>query len=236
MRSIEPVESDLRYEMLSSRQQMYVDWIAGGQTIIDDEGNLQPLTSIEFATKLGVTRQAIHAYRKLPGFWSMVRDRRTELYGQDRMSFVYKAMMRKAIKGDTSAMKLMMQQARVLEAERTQVDVTGTLAVAVVNYGTYDASLTPQASVPIQNPDKVKVIHREKKLLAGEKGQKQKVPVPASITSSPQLNTSDSPNAKPPTTREFRKRPPKPEVIRENTKAVVIQRGKQPVHFKKKVG
>lgn len=219
----------IQYEVLKPSQQIYVDWLAGGQTLIDQDGKLEQLTSIALSERVGVTRQALWKYRKLPGFWDMVRERRTELYGQDRMSLIYRAMMGKALKGDTSAAKLMMQQARVLEAERTALEVSGTIAVAVVNYGTGGGVSTPiiESSTAL-----------EKSVSVGEKAQKFQVPVPRSITSHTQPDESYSASGeadtakavKPPKVRE--PNPPRQQPL-EGRAEVVLEPGKAPIRLKR---
>lgn len=143
------------FEKLPLRQQIYIDWLAGGNTLIDPEGKFETVTGDQLAQRLGVSRQGMHKWRKIDGFWDHVADRRRVLYGRERMSMVYKAMMGKALKGDTAAMKLMMQQARMLEAERTDVNVSGVIGVAVINYGTGEQKELPAAEKP--QVDKVPV-------------------------------------------------------------------------------
>ena len=180
------VDDSLRtYEMLSAKQRIYVDWVAGGGTIVTEDGQISTLTSQALADSLGVSRQAIHKYRKLKGFWDIVADRRRELYGQDRMSLLYKAVWAKGLKGDTAAAKLMMQQARVLEAERSQVDVTGAIGVAVINYG--DKGSVSHNVIEAQG---------EKNVAApGEKPQIGEVPVPDIYTQHPQPESPDTAKA-----------------------------------------
>lgn len=210
------VKERKQYVDLGLKQRRYVDWVAGGGTEVDDDGKLVSLTSIDLAAQMGVTRQAIHKYRQIAYFWDIVADRRRELYSQDRMSMLYRAVWAKGLKGDTSAAKLMMQQARVLEAERTDVNVSGTVAVAVVNYST----------------------GVEQKELPGQgKPQLVEVPVPEYIASTTEKKNPDTPygadtgnvvvkELKVPKPRK--QNPPKQQ---EGT-PVVVEEGKPAIHFK----
>lgn len=202
--------------MMSLKQRRYVDWVAGGGTEVDNDGKLVTVTSLELASQLGVSRQAIHKYRRIANFWDVVADRRRELYSQDRMSMLYRAVWAKGLKGDTAAAKLMMQQARVLEAERSDVNVSGAVAVAVINYSVGSENNT----VP-----------------SGEKVQLNEVPVPEYITSQGAKRGADTANGavtgsvvvkevKVPKPRK--QNPPKQQ---EGT-PVVVEEGKPAIHFK----
>lgn len=225
------VKTRKQFADLGSKQRIYIDWVAGGGTLVDDDGKLESITSIELAERLGVTRQALHKYRKLTYFWDLVNERRTLLYGRDRMSMLYKAMMGKALKGDTAAMKLMMQQARMLEAEKQDVSVSGTVAIAVINYGSGEVSTNSLGG------DGKKVVG------AGEKPQLNQVPVPHYIASPTEISTPQRANAantanggykplkvaKPKQPRK--QNPPKQQPL-EGRSEVVLEDGKAPIRLK----
>lgn len=111
---------------LDTRQLAWIDHVATGGLSIDVDGKAINTTAIELAKRLKVARQTLYDWQEtIPGFWDMVRVRRNELYSRNAMTLVYKAMLKKATGGDVAAAKLVMQQARVLEAERVDHTTNG---------------------------------------------------------------------------------------------------------------
>lgn len=113
-----------KWTELDPKRQEYIDFVAsGGMTVID--GELKKISAEDLAKKVKVVRQTLYNWREIPGFWELVQERRNILYSRDRMSMVYNAVFKKSLQGDINAAKLLMQQAKILEADKIDHTTNG---------------------------------------------------------------------------------------------------------------
>jgi hypothetical protein len=119
------MEALQNFTELDTRHQEYIDFVAtGGMAIVD--GKLEKISGEQLAKKLKVSRVTVYNWREsVPGFWDYVKERRNTLYARDRMSMVYNAVFKKSLQGDIPAAKLLMQQSKLLEAERVDHTTNG---------------------------------------------------------------------------------------------------------------
>lgn len=86
-------------------KESYIHFVASG--FIDDG---KRLTHEEFARKIGVSRKTLYRWQEtIPDFWLRVQSMRSKAY-KLKISSIYQALYKQALKGDVNASKLLLQQ------------------------------------------------------------------------------------------------------------------------------
>lgn len=107
-------------------QQEWIDFRAMGGLVIDSDGQVSKKTTDQFSKDSNIPRRTLYNWETaIPDFWEKVKARRNELYARDAVTIIYKSMLKKAAGGDVQAAKLILQQARVLEAEKIDHTTNG---------------------------------------------------------------------------------------------------------------
>ena len=84
--------------------QEFIEWIALPSKI------RKPKTQKELANELGVDNATLSDWKKVEGFWDKVKELR-KLWVQDKVSNILSGLYNKALKGDTSAAKMLLEYA-----------------------------------------------------------------------------------------------------------------------------
>jgi hypothetical protein len=110
---------------VTTGQQAYIDFCATGGFIVDDNADkdetIKRISAEQLGELLGVDRRTLYRWRdSIPNFWDLVAERRDELFSQARMTRIYNAMFKEALKGNVQAAKLMLNQGGRLKAERSE--------------------------------------------------------------------------------------------------------------------
>ncbi len=89
------------------QRQQYVDFVALGGLLTEDDGSFITMTVGQFASTLGVSRQSLYNWKKtISDFDKKVRARRLQLSQKSRATKVYNGLYLRACKGDPLAVKL----------------------------------------------------------------------------------------------------------------------------------
>lgn len=120
------MEDSQNHTVMEPRHQKWIDFCAMGGLTIDADGQIGKKTAEALAKELKVARRTLYDWQdSIPNFWDHVKARRNELYGRDAVTLIYKAMLKKAATGDVAAAKLVLNQARMLEADRQDITSNG---------------------------------------------------------------------------------------------------------------
>jgi hypothetical protein len=92
---------------LNEAQRLYIDFTAVQGLLVDEDGNIERMTATEFARKIGYSRTTLFNWQKqIPQFWDLVKTRRAELGGNNRITKVYNGLFLKGSAGDAPAAAL----------------------------------------------------------------------------------------------------------------------------------
>ncbi len=91
-------------------KERYIKFVASGCFV-----NGKRLTHEEFAKNIGVSRKTLYRWQEsIPDFWHQVQNIRSKAY-KLKISSIYQALYKQALKGDVNASKLLLQQVGELE-------------------------------------------------------------------------------------------------------------------------
>jgi hypothetical protein len=121
----------------TAQQEAYIDFVATGGLKVFPDGTFERQKYSAFAEAIGVARSTLWKWEnRLPGFWEEVDSRRMH-FRNKRLSSVenalYTAAMNPKSGQQVSAIKLMFQQARKLEAEKMDMNTNHTGEVNFTN-------------------------------------------------------------------------------------------------------
>lgn len=98
---------DSEQELLKPQQLLYIDFVAVGGLITEEDGNVIVMRATQFAQKIQVSRQTLYDWQKnIPNFWDRVATRRKELGGNSRIQQVWNGVYLKARTGNPQAAAL----------------------------------------------------------------------------------------------------------------------------------
>jgi hypothetical protein len=85
----------------------WVEFVAIGGLYVRD-GEIVKQTITAFAKEIGVERSTLNRWKKTPGFWDLVNDKRGEAFKTDRLTAVWNGLFLQAAKGKHEQAKIIL--------------------------------------------------------------------------------------------------------------------------------
>lgn len=126
------LDADGGERALKWQWEQYIDFCASGGLKIAEDGNPIQMTAQDFANEIKVYRTSLYRWPKMiPNFHARVAKRRKDIYSENRINQIYKAIQLKAMGGDVQAADLILRNFDPnyrTPSSKTELDVGRTLA------------------------------------------------------------------------------------------------------------